>query len=154
PDNWAPIIEKDVDGPSSLPLKIDGEQPNLGKLSATRRVARTIYLGSAPTATAAHRGIEDRRIKLGCVMPGESPAVFGDALRRLATAATYLYQDGARYWFSTQATVTKIAEDRAEQLIREPEKVAKEIEARVRADIRKSGDFKRVKPFPQSAQET
>jgi hypothetical protein len=86
-------------------------------------------------------------------MPGESPAVFGDALRRLATAATYLYQDGARYWFSTQATVTKIAEDRAEQLIREPEKVAKEIEARVRVDVRKSGDFNRVHPFPQSGQE-
>lgn len=41
-NNWAPIIEKDVDGPNSLPLKIDGEQPNLGKLHATRRVARTI----------------------------------------------------------------------------------------------------------------
>jgi hypothetical protein len=80
-DNWVPIIETDVDGPSSLPLKIDAEQPNLGKLSATRRVARTVYLGSAPMAAAAHRGIEDRRVKLGCVMPGESPAVCGDALR-------------------------------------------------------------------------
>jgi predicted AAA+ superfamily ATPase len=68
-DNWVPIIEKDVDGPSSLPLKIDGEVPNLGKLHATRRVARTIYLGSAPTAAAAHRGLEDRGVKLGCVMP-------------------------------------------------------------------------------------
>ncbi|MFQ3666789.1 MAG: Swt1 family HEPN domain-containing protein, partial [Sphingomonadaceae bacterium] len=97
-DNWAPIIEKDVDGPSSLPLKLDGEQPNLGKLHATRRVARTIFLGSAPTAAAAHRGLEDRHIKLGCVMPGESPAVFGDALRRLAATATYLYQDGPRFW--------------------------------------------------------
>src|SRR5213078_3589138 len=77
-DNWAPIIEKDVDGANSLPLKIDGEQPNLGKVHATRRVARTIYLGSAPTTAAAHRGLEDRRVKLGCVMPGESPAVFGD----------------------------------------------------------------------------
>jgi hypothetical protein len=67
-DNWAAIIEKDVDGPNSLPLKIDAEQPNLGKLHATRRVARTIYLGSAPTAAAAHRGLEDRRVKLGCVM--------------------------------------------------------------------------------------
>jgi predicted AAA+ superfamily ATPase len=152
-DNWVPVIEKDVDGPNALPLRLDREIPNLGKYAACRRVARTIYLGSAPTATAAHRGIEDRRIKLGCVMPGESPAVFGDALRRLATAATYLYQDGARYWFSTQATVTKIAEDRAEQLVREPEKVAKEIEARVRADVRKSGDFNRVHPFPQSGQE-
>ena len=90
-DNWIPIIEKDVDGPNSLPLKIDGEVPNLGKLHATRRVARTIYLGSAPTTAAAHRGLEDRRVKLGCVMPGESPAIFGDALRRLAAAATYLY---------------------------------------------------------------
>ena len=152
-DNWVPVIEKDVDGPNALPRRLDGEVPNLGKYAACRRVARTIYLGSAPTATAAHRGIEDRRIKLGCVMPGESPALFGDALRRLATAATYLYQDGARYWFSTQPTVTKIAEDRAEQLIREPEKVAKEVEARVRADVRKSGDFGRVHPLPQSSQD-
>lgn len=152
-DNWVPVIEKDVDGPNALPLRLDREVPNLGKFAACRRVARTIYLGSAPTATAAHRGLEDRRIKLGCVMPGESPAVFGDALRRLATAATYLYQDGARYWFSTQPTVTKIAEDRAEQLLREPEKVSTEIEARVRMDVKKSGDFSRVHPFPQSSQD-
>ena len=65
-------------------------------------------------------------MKLGCVMPGETPAVFGDALRRLAAAATYLYQDGARYWYATQATVTKLAEDRAEQLKREPDKMAQE----------------------------
>jgi predicted AAA+ superfamily ATPase len=149
-DNWAPIIEKDVDGPNSLPLKIDGEQPNLGKLHATRRVARTIYLGSAPTTAAAHRGLEDRRVKLGCVMPGESPAVFGDALRRLAAAATYLYQDGPRFWYATQPTVTKLAEDRAERLNRDPDKVAKELDDRLRADLRKTGDFSRIHPLPRS----
>ena len=147
-DNWVPIIEKDVDGPSSLPLRLDGEVPNLGKFAACRRVARTIYLGSAPTATAANRGVEDRRVKLGCVMPGESPAVFGDALRRLAAAATYLYQDGPRYWYSTQPTVTKLAEDRAEQLKRDPDKVVQELDKRLRADLRKMGDFKRVHPMP------
>lgn len=152
-DNWVPVIERDVDGPNSLPVRLDSEVPNLGKFSACRRVARTIYLGSAPTANAAHRGLEDRRIKLGCVMPGESPAVFGDALRRLAGAATYLYQDGARYWYSTQPTVTKLAEDRAEQLKRDPDQVAREIERRVRADIRQTGDFSRVHPFPQSGQD-
>ena len=47
-DNWVPVIEKDVDGPNSLPLRIDGEVPNLGKLHACRRVARAIYLGSRP----------------------------------------------------------------------------------------------------------
>lgn len=152
-DNWVPVIEKDVDGSSSLPLRLDADVPNLGKFAACRRVARTIYLGSAPTANAAHRGLEDRRVKLGCVMPGESPAVFGDALRRLAGAATYLYQDGPRYWYSTQATVTKIAEDRAEQLKRDPDKVVQEIDRRLRADLQKSGDFSRVHPVPQSGQD-
>jgi hypothetical protein len=152
-DNWVPVIEKDVDGPGALPLRIDGEVPNLGRYAACRRVARTVYLGSAPTVTAAHRGIEDRRVKLGCVMPGETPAVFGDALRRLATAATYLYQDGARYWYSTQPTVTKLAEDRAEQLRRNPDAVAQELDKRLRADLRKVGDFSRVHPLPQSGQD-
>jgi predicted AAA+ superfamily ATPase len=149
-DNWVPIIEKDVDGPSSLPLRIDADVPNLGKLSATRRVARTIYLGSAPTAAAAHRGLEDRRVKLGCVMPGEAPAVFGDAFRRLAAAATYLYQDGPRAWYATQPTVTKLAEDRAEQLKRDPDKVAAELDARLRADLKQNGDFRRIHPLPRS----
>ncbi len=150
-DNWAPIIEKDVDGPNSLPMKIDAELPNLGKLSATRRVARTIYLGSAPTASAAHRGIEDRQVKLGCVMPGETPEVFGDALRRLAAAATYLYQDGPRAWYGTQPTVTKLAEDLAEQLKRDPDKVAAELDAKLRADLRRSGDFARIHALPRSS---
>ncbi|MGE5619338.1 MAG: Swt1 family HEPN domain-containing protein [Sphingomonadaceae bacterium] len=150
-DNWVPVIEKDVDGPSALPLRLDSEVPNLGKYAATRRVARTIYLGSAPITTAANRGLEDRRVKLGCVMPGESPAIFGDALRRLSGSATYLYQDGARYWYSTQPTVTKLAEDRAEQLKRNPDKVAQELEKRLRADLRSTGDFGRVHPLPQSS---
>ena len=149
-DQWKPIIEKDVDGPNALPLRIDGEVPNLGKFAATRRVARTLYLGSAPTASAANRGIEDRRVKLGCVMPGESPAIFGDALRRLSSAATFLYQDGPRYWYSTQPTVTKLAEDRAEQLKRNPDPVVAEIAERLRADLRTMGDFRRIHTMPQS----
>src|SRR4029079_15230860 len=127
--------------------------PNLGKFAACRRVARTIYMGTAPTAAAAHRGIEDRQVRLCCVMPGESPAVFGDALRRLAGAATYLYQDGPRYWYSTQPTVTKLAEDRAEQLKRDPDKVVVELERRLRADLANKGDFSRVHPLPPSGAE-
>ncbi len=152
-DNWVPVIEKDVDGPDSLPLRLDGEIPNLGKHAACRRVARTIYLGSAPTADAAHHGLEDRQVKLGCVMPGESPAVFGDALRRLAGTATFLYQDGARYWYSTQPTVTKVAEDRAEQLKRDPDKVAMEVEKRIKRDLETKGDFARVHATPHASQD-
>src|SRR5262249_7290129 len=151
-DNWTPVIEKDVDGPNSLPLQTDAN-PNLGKYAAARRVARTIYLGSAPTATAANRGIEDRRVRLGSIMPGEPIKVFDDALRRLASVATYLYHDGARYWYSTQPTVRKMAEDRAEQYKREPDKVAMEIERRIKEDVKSKGDFRRVHPLPHSGQE-
>ncbi len=150
PDVWVPIIEKDVDGPNSLPLMLDGELPNLGKFHAARRVARTIYLGSAPTQKAANRGVEDRTINLGCVMPGETPGVFGDALRRLASTATYLYQDGPRYWYSTQPTVTKLADDRAEQFKRDTDKVTEELVERIRLDLRNSSDFSRVHSMPQS----
>jgi len=114
-------------------------------------VARTVYLGSAPMTASANRGIEDRRIRLGCVMPGETPAVFGDALRRLAASPNYLYQDGPRYWYATQPTVTKLADDRAEQLRRDPDKVVEEIEKRLRADLRQAGDFVAIHPLPQTS---
>lgn len=107
-------------------------------------------MGSAPTTAAAHKGIEDRRVKLGCVMPGESPAVFGDALRRMAGSATYLYQDGPHYWYSTQPTVTKLAEDRAEQFKRDPDKVVHELEQRIRKNLIHTGDFDRIHSMPAS----
>ena len=150
PDHWAPVIEKDVDGPRALPQRIDGEVANLGKHSACRRVARAVYLGSAPAAGAPQRGLEDRRIKLGCVLPGESPAVFGDALRRLAAQATHLYQDGPRYWYDTRPTVTKLAEDRAEQLRRDPDRVAQAIGERLREAVRETGGFSRIHVAPRS----
>jgi hypothetical protein len=74
-------------------------------------------------------------------------------LRRLAAAATYLYQDGPRYWYSTQPTVTKLAEDRSEQLKRDPDKVMHELDVRLRKDLERKGDFSRVHPLPQSGQD-
>jgi hypothetical protein len=100
---------------------------------------------------AANKGIEDRRIKLGSTLPGETPAVFGDALRRLASRATYLYQEGPRYWYSTQPTVTKLAEDRAEQLKRDPDKVNAELDLRLRGNLAKLGDFYRVHRLPATS---
>jgi predicted AAA+ superfamily ATPase len=140
-DNWVPIIEKDVDGPNSLPLEIDRSNPNFGRYSACRRVTRTIYLGSAPIVRAANRGLEDRRIKLGCVQPGESVPTFGDALRRLTDRATYLYIDGNRYWISNQPNVTRTAQERATRFFEEERyRVWEEIARRLKAD-KQRGEF-------------
>ena len=111
--SWHAVIAKDVDGEGSVPLAIDQEFPTLGRYSATRRVARTVFMGSAPTYQSNNPGIDDRRIRLGCAQPGESASTFGDALRRLVDQATYLYQDGTRYWFSTQPSIARVADDRA-----------------------------------------
>jgi hypothetical protein len=141
-DSWVAVIEKDVDGPNSLPLTLDREHPTLGRYSACRRVARTLYLGSAPTQRAAHRGLDDQRIKLGCVQPGETVATFGDALRRLTDRATYVYVDGKRYWYATPPTVARLAEDRANQL--KEHDVVDEIQRRLRDEARSRGDFAKV----------
>jgi predicted AAA+ superfamily ATPase len=149
-DQWLSVIEKDVDGAYSLPLKLDRENPNLGRFSASRRVARTLYLGSAPTLRAANRGLEERQIKLGCVQPGESVATFGDALRRLTDQATFLYVDGKRYWYSTQPSVTKLAEDRAAQL--SSDDITQEIKNRIKEEAKTKADFVKVSAeFPTSS---
>src|SRR5580692_2855953 len=146
PPVWDPIIEKDIDGPNSLPLKIDRENPMLGRYSAARRVARTLYLGSAPTQDATKKGLEDRQIKLGCVQPGETSGTFGDALRKLADQATYLYVDGSRYWYATQPSVNRLAEERAERY--HPEDVAEEIRKRLTEEAKHRGDFSKVQSCP------
>jgi hypothetical protein len=150
-DGWTPVMESDIDGPHALPLRLDRENPNLGRYSATRRVARTIYLGSAPIQQAANRGIDDRTIKLGCVQPGEAPATFGDALRRLTDQATYLYVDGQRYWYSLQPSVTRLAQDRAASHFTDDD-VDEEIRHRLAGATRvgQRGDFAHVHPAPRA----
>ena len=147
-DTWVPVIEKDVDGPNSLPLELDKQNPNYGKYSACRRVARTLFLGSAATLHTAQKGLDDKRVKLGCFQPGEAPATFGDALGRLADMATHLYVDGSRYWFSTQPSVMRLAEDRA--ITQDVYEVYEEIKRRLRSE-NKRGDFVGIHVAPNSA---
>ena len=148
-DNWLPIIDKDVDGTNSLPVDLDAQHSNLGRYSACRRVTRTIYMGSAPLLKAANKGLDIRRIKLGCTQPGENVATFGDALRRLTNQATYLYVDNSeRYWIDTQPNVTRTAVDRATQ-IRE-DQTWDEIIRRLKQD-KEMGDFAGVHIAPSSS---
>ena len=115
PENFPAIVDADIDGTGSKPYQIDQEVRQLGKFSASRRVARAIFMGSAPSISAQRvRGVEEVRINLATVQPGERASVFGDALRRMSNQLTYLYNDGTRYWYDTRATVNRTAEDRAQ----------------------------------------
>ena len=117
PDNWPPVIDQDIDGDASRPRLIDRDVSSLGKYSASRRVARAIFMGSAPTVRAQSvRGIEEGRILLATAQPGESAATFIDALRRMSNKLTYLYNDDRRYWYDTRPTVRRAAQELAQRL--------------------------------------
>ncbi|QBD80736.1 ATP-binding protein [Ktedonosporobacter rubrisoli] len=148
-DNWDPVIEKDIDGSHSLSWQLDTESPTLGRYSACRRVARTMYLGSAPTPHNPNKGLSEDRIKLGSSQPGESISTFGDALRRLSDRSSHLYLDGQRYWYSTQPSVARLAQDRAVQY--DDDHVYAEIEKRLRPEQQTRADFARVHICPASS---
>ncbi len=130
PQPWDAVVDADVEGPDALAPRIDREYPSLGRYRAALRVARATFVATAPRFGGPNPGIDDRRLKLATVQPGEPAGVFGDALRRLAEQSTYLYVDGSRYWFSTRPNVRRVAEDIARDL--EPETVREALLAKLR----------------------
>ncbi|MBO6231158.1 MAG: DUF499 domain-containing protein [Ruminiclostridium sp.] len=117
-NNWSAIIDSEIDGKNSAPYNLEKSQPRFGQTYAARRVARTVFLGSAPSARGqAIRGLEASRVRLGTIMPGENIPVFNDALNSLQSTLTYLYANSAgdRFWFDTRPTLRKTVEERASQ---------------------------------------
>ena len=150
PDGWDAVVDSDVDGPDSRPKALDEQVGSLGRYHAARRVARSVFVGSAPSVAGQRvRGVEEVRVRLGCVQPGESAPVFADALGRLSDGAAYLYADGSRHWYDTRPNVNREAADRAQQQRRED--VMDEISTRLRRAAAGRGDFDRVHVAPASS---
>lgn len=117
PQGWEPVIEREIDGPHSVPAEIDGHDTRFGSVQAARRTARTIFLGSAPAAAnQAVRGIQIERILLGAVQPGQTVGVFEDVLKRLRDRLHYLYSEHDRYWFDTRPNLRREMESRKQNI--------------------------------------
>ncbi|MCB5364293.1 ATP-binding protein [Pusillimonas sp. CC-YST705] len=117
PQGWEPVIEKEIDGPRSVPAAIDGQSTLFGGVQAARRAARAIFLGSA----ASHqgqliRGIQVERILLGTVQPGQAIGVFEDVLKRLRDQLHYLYSEQDRYWLDTKPNLRREMESRKQNI--------------------------------------
>ena len=152
--SWQSIIAADVDGQAATPYKVDQSAPNLNRYSATRRVARAIFMGTAPTHQQQNTGLDDKQINLGVVQPGERPAIFGDALRRLTNQAKFMHADLGRYWYSMSASLNRIAADKAGQL--ENQLVLMEIDRELTKyinGIADRGHFDAVQVAPASSAE-
>jgi predicted AAA+ superfamily ATPase len=150
-EGWNALVDREVDGKNSIPYQKDKSILRYGSLLAARRVARTVMLGSAPTSREQNvRGIEASRIRLGVVQPGETIAIFNDALNTLATSLAYVYtnQSYNRFWYDTRPTLRKTAEERATQ-IAAPE-VEHEIELRL-LGLRREHPFAGIHVCPSSS---
>jgi predicted AAA+ superfamily ATPase len=153
-DHFKPVIDTDIDGESATSRRLDREFPNLGRYQATRRVARAVFFASAPTLRSPNRGVEAARVRLACALPGETIATYGDALNRLAERASFLYEEGSRFWFDTQQSVVRRAQEHAETLrTRELHTVHEAIVGELKERTRDRGDLAGVHVAPAGSEE-
>ncbi|MEZ5951734.1 MAG: DUF499 domain-containing protein [Planctomycetaceae bacterium] len=76
---WDAVLEKDIDGERAETTALENREPRFVAMNAARRVARTLFLGSAPSAGASqqgNKGIDRARILLGCIQPGQTASTF------------------------------------------------------------------------------
>lgn len=118
---WDAVMDRDVDGERAETTILEAKEPRFGSVQAARRVARTVFLSSAPSSVSARpgtRGIDRARVLLGCLQPGQTSSLYSDALNRLADQLHYLNtsgdraQDATRYWFDTRANLRREMEER------------------------------------------
>jgi predicted AAA+ superfamily ATPase len=149
-DRWKAIIDADVDGPGSTPVQIDQMKSLFGKRHMTRRLARTLFFGSAATIHSANKGLDRQHLWLGAAIPGDTVGNFGSALQQLIDSATYAYAEASRYWYDTQRSLSRTAKDYAEELRHRPEDVWHEIVERMkRKEPTRRGAFAAVHVAPE-----
>ena len=118
---WDPVMDRDIDGEWAETRSLDNKETRFGAVQAARRVARTVFLSSAPSSVSmrpGRRGIDRARVLLGCLQPNQTSATYSDALSRLADHLHYMSssgdksQDATRYWFDTRANLRREMEER------------------------------------------
>jgi hypothetical protein len=141
------VVDREVDGDGSLPARMEANPTRrISQARAATRAARAVFLCSAPLVGQPNAGLTGQGLRLACAEPGDQLAIFGEALRELSERATFLYEEGGRYWFSTQQTLNRVAEDLAKGL------PSHEVDAAIvevlREDGKARGRFHRVFAVP------
>ncbi len=115
--NWDPVVQE-IDSHGSRTDQIDRTSQHFIEVgSAARRIARAVFLGSAPGR--AVKGITSRQVHLGVVEPGQGVSVYNDALSRMTGNLYFFYNLDDRYYFHTEENLNKVAIDRAAEYTEE-----------------------------------
>ena len=142
--NWSSVMSE-VDSNDSRTDAIDKSVRRFADVGgASRRIARTIFLGSAPTGS--FRGIDMRQIRLGTVQPGHGVAAYNEAIGRITTDLYHLYSADGRYYFHVEENLNKVAADRAGTVT--AREVAEQVRKAMQEAVVRRSD---VIVFPQSS---
>ena len=121
--NWNPIVEEEIDGDRSAPARLDNKEARFGSIQASRRITRTIFLGSAPDESQEIsgrqrpvRGLRREQILLGCAVPKQTLSTYDDALARLRNQLHYLFSNGTQFWFDTRPNLKREMEYRKDKV--------------------------------------
>ena len=148
--NWAPVVQE-VDSHGSRTDQIDRNSQSFIEVgSAARRIARTIFLGSA--TGRAVKGISQQQIHLGIVEPGQGVSVYNDALSRMTGNLYFLYNLDDRYYFHTQENLNKVATDRAAEYTEED--IYAEIVSRLERTVQSTSNVKVCPTTPDLIQDS
>jgi len=122
PTGWDPVLERDIDGERAATTELETKEPRFGSVQAARRVARTLFLGTAPASASTKKpvtdGLDRAHVLLGCLQPGQALSTYSDALNRVVDVTHHLHtsgdkaQDNTRFWFNTRAGLRREMEDR------------------------------------------
>lgn len=112
--NWSSVLtEADTD--NSRTDLIDIRTPRYKELGgAARRLARTIFLGSAPSGSVV--GVNKERIHLGVVRPTQGISTYNEAMNQMSEDLYYLYSNDNRYYFHAEENLNKVVVDRSAEL--------------------------------------
>jgi len=149
-DSWDTILDEEVDSSDqrALAVRLDAEDPSrLGAVRAARKLARTMFLATAPLLNTQHHGVDAERVYLGVLAPGEQPTIYQDALVRLAERATYLYSDQERYWFALQPSIRRRAQELRARFREDAERLEHAIVEGLRGEVGR-GPFEGVHIAP------
>lgn len=119
---WDPVLERDIDGDHAATTELESKEPRFGAVQAARRVARTLFLGTAPASATTNKtvtdGLDRAHILLGCFQPGQSLPLYSDALNKIVEVSHHLHTNGektldtTRFWFDTRASLRREMWDR------------------------------------------
>ena len=117
-DSWNSIVDAEVDGKNSIPTQIEKDDVRFGSSLSGRKVARTLFFGSAPSKGIQNRGVDKSEVLLGCMQPGEKMSTYNDTLTKLLAKESYLYSNARndRFWFDLRPTLRKMMEGKANRI--------------------------------------